>query len=152
MTHGFKSVPFMTAGEKWLLLLAWKRFLRNGLRWEDFSMRLYPHLILHCSFIAHYSRSGFYQYYFTSPDMALKFLSQFDAEGSFLSVEYGDEAWIRNGNDACRDYYDINLMMVKVGTLFIPGLKASLLATIKESEINKARSVAEKYGYGMRKA
>ena len=62
--YEFRDVRFMSARDKELVLKAWVRFLRNGLRFEDFSRRLYEHLHLHCSFIAHYDRVGFYRTYF----------------------------------------------------------------------------------------
>src|SRR5207245_10219143 len=51
--YAFRDAEFMSAREKALVLKAWVRFLKNGLREEDFSDRLYTHLINHCSFIAH---------------------------------------------------------------------------------------------------
>jgi hypothetical protein len=54
----------MSAREKGLVLKTWVRFLKNGFRLADFSDRLYKHLTLHCSFIAHYNRVGFHQTYF----------------------------------------------------------------------------------------
>ena len=149
MANTFKSVRFMTAGEKWLVLSSWKRFLRNGHRQEDFTERLYKHLTLHCSFIAHYSRSGFYQHYFTESEMTLKFLSQFDQRGPCLSVEYGGDYWLRNGNDVSREYYDINGMMVKVGALFIPDLQVKLHESQKKSDLAQANALLEKHGFGL---
>lgn len=147
----FKTVRFMTAGEKWLVLSAWKGFLRSGLKEKCFSERLYKHLTLHCSFIAHYSRVGFYQHYFEDPDMALKFLSQFDQDGPCLSVEYGTEHWLRNGNDVSGEYYDINSMMVKVGTLFIPALKSKLQGQQRSKELSMATTLLAKHGYTISK-
>jgi hypothetical protein len=48
--YAFSDAEFLSAREKLLVLKAWVRFLKNGLRWEDFSDRLYKHLINHCSF------------------------------------------------------------------------------------------------------
>ena len=48
----FTDARFMTARQKDLVLKDWQRFLRRGLRREDFSKRLYEHLHLHCGFIA----------------------------------------------------------------------------------------------------
>ena len=53
MKYAFRDAEFMSARDKELVLKAWLRFLKNGLRFEDFSKRLYEHLHLHCSFIAH---------------------------------------------------------------------------------------------------
>jgi hypothetical protein len=42
--YQFRDTEFMTAREKELVLRAWVRFLEQGLRFEDFSRRLYEHL------------------------------------------------------------------------------------------------------------
>ncbi len=57
------DTEFMTAKDKALVLKQWERFLKNGLRQQDFSDRLYKHLSLHCMFIAHFDRYGFYATY-----------------------------------------------------------------------------------------
>lgn len=91
MKHSFRDAPFMSGREKALVLKAWVRFLRRGLRDADFSGRLYRHLINHCSFIAYYDRAGFYDTYFAAGEDAARFLSQFDARGGCSSVEYGND-------------------------------------------------------------
>ncbi len=111
-----KDVEFMTAKEKELVLKQWERFLKNGLKWEDFTDRLYKHLTLHCSFIAHYSREGFFNTYFTEGDMVVQFLSQFDnrntePNGVPESIEYGMTDW---ATDEC--YEDINMAMIEVAS------------------------------------
>ena len=55
MDYAFRDVRFLSAREKELVLKAWVRFLKRGLCWEDFTKRLYEHLHLHCSFVAHYN-------------------------------------------------------------------------------------------------
>ncbi len=86
----FRDSEFMSAGEKLLVQKAWVRFLKNGLRRQDFSDRLYQHLINHCGFIAHYSRAGYYATYFENGEDTTRFLSQFDKRGGeYRSVEYG---------------------------------------------------------------
>ena len=79
--YAFRDAEFMSTREKALVLKAWVRFLKNGLRPEDFSDRLYTHLMLHCSFIAHYNRAGFYATYFENGEDTRRFLSQFDKRG-----------------------------------------------------------------------
>ena len=74
----FRDSEFMSAREKLLVQKAWVRFLKNGLRREDFSDRLYMHLINHCSFIAHYNRVGFYATYFENGEDTTRFLAQFE--------------------------------------------------------------------------
>lgn len=97
--YAFADVQFMSAHEKALALKAWVRFLKNGLRGDDFSDRLYKHLINHCSFIAHFDRAGFYSAYFDNGEDTTWFLSQFDKHGerNCRSVEYGDSAWRDRG-------------------------------------------------------
>jgi hypothetical protein len=63
-TPDFIDEPFMSAKEKEVVLNAWTRFLKNGCKFQDFTDALYRHLTLHCSFIAHYDRLGFYEFYF----------------------------------------------------------------------------------------
>ncbi len=84
--YEFRDVEFMSAREKELVLKAWVRFVRNGLRFEDFTRRLYEHLHLHCGFIAHYDRAGFYRTYFENEEETVLFLSQFDKRGESRSV------------------------------------------------------------------
>jgi hypothetical protein len=54
MLHEFQDVRFMSAAQKTTVLRAWIRFLKSGLRCDQFTKALYDHLIQHCSFIAHY--------------------------------------------------------------------------------------------------
>jgi hypothetical protein len=63
----FIDEPFMSGKEKEVVLNAWTRFLKNGCKFHDFTDALYRHLTLHCSFIAHYDRRGFYEFYFATP-------------------------------------------------------------------------------------
>jgi len=72
-TYAFHDTEFMSAREKELVLKAWVRFLKHGLRSEDFSRRLYDYLHLHCGFIAHYNRRGFYDEYFESGETTARF-------------------------------------------------------------------------------
>ena len=52
----FKDSEFMTAKEKGLVLAQWRRFVERGFNFEHFSDRIYKHLTLHASFIAHFDR------------------------------------------------------------------------------------------------
>jgi hypothetical protein len=114
----FKDVQFMSAQEKELILKAWERFLKNGCQAQDFTERLYDHLIQHCSFIAHYNRGGFYETYFASGDDTTHFLSQFDnRNGIPESIEYGMIYWYTD-----TDYNDINSEMCRVASKYIPDL------------------------------
>ncbi len=89
----FGDERFMTVTEKWRVLNAWRRFIRGGFRYPQFSRALYEHLHLHCSFIAHYNRYGFWSHYFDSgPEKLYAFLDQFG--GDRQSVEYGATWWL----------------------------------------------------------
>jgi len=101
-----KTVKFMTSNEKQLVLRAWVRFLKNGFKYEHFTKKLYNHLIMYCSFIAHYNRDGFYQVYFKNSCDTIRFLKQFDDETGFRSTEYGSRMWYSDP-----DYNDLNAAM-----------------------------------------
>jgi len=138
----FTDVEFMTAREKELTLKAWERFLKNGLRKQDFTKRLYYHLTMNCSFIAHYDLGGFYSTYFEDGEDTRKFLGQFDSRGSKNSVEYGDNFWFTRP-----DYRDLNTAMVEFATPYIPQLTTAVLAVERSKDLKLACTLAEKHGY-----
>ncbi len=73
----FTDVQFMTAKEKELVLKNWETFLKHCLQRKHFIKRLYKHLHLHCGFIAHYSRDGFYSTYFEAGEDTQRFFEHF---------------------------------------------------------------------------
>jgi len=73
----FTDVQFVTAKEKELVLKNWETFLKHGLQKKRFTKRLYDHLHLHCGFIAHYSRDGFYSTYFEAGEDTQRFFEHF---------------------------------------------------------------------------
>ncbi|OHB53683.1 MAG: hypothetical protein A2Y10_13145 [Planctomycetes bacterium GWF2_41_51] len=79
----------MTAGEKQLVLQNWKTFLKNGLKREHFTKRLYQHLHLHCGYIAHYNIEGFYSTYFEAGQDAERFFDHF-CKGVYSASGYHD--------------------------------------------------------------
>jgi hypothetical protein len=141
--YEFKDVQFLTADDKRKIIKAWERFLKNGCRWEDFTERLYHHLMHHCGFIAHYSRAGFYDTYFTEPDGTAHFLSQFDARGELKSIEYGGTRWISGPDGA---YEDINRAMIDVGSQYIPSLIEVAKSDQKARDVERARALLKKHG------
>lgn len=58
-----KDSEFMSVGQKKRVLRQWGRFIEKGFSFELFTDAIYQHLSLHCGFIAHYNRSGFYSTY-----------------------------------------------------------------------------------------
>ena len=92
--YQFKDVEFMTVKDKQLVINNWIKFLKQlaidtgeeqldkhgnqvPILFKYFTRRLYEHLSLHCSFIAHYNRYGFFDTYFNEPKDTQLFLSQF---------------------------------------------------------------------------
>jgi hypothetical protein len=140
MEHAFCDGQFMSAREKALVLKAWLRFLKNGLRFEDFTKRLYEHLHLHCSFIAHYNRAGFYAEYFERGEDTAQFLSQFDGRGEGRSVEYGWAWWLQG------DYADLNQTMIDEGTKYIPSLMEKARQSGRDADLAEARRLLGKHG------
>ncbi len=95
----FVDEKFMTAREKWRVLRAWRRFIRGGFEWGKFTEATYHHVIQHCSFIAHYDRGGFWDFYFNSdPKHLVRFLEQFG--GDKRSAEYGWTWWLKGPTGA----------------------------------------------------
>jgi len=140
MLHEFRDVQFMSAAQKATILRAWVRFLKSGLRFDQFTKALYDHLIQHCSFIAHYNRTGFYSHYFEAGDSTAFFLSQFDSRGRCLSVEYGGRHWLSG------DYEDVNRAMIAEGGAFIPSLLDTARRKQEAADIATATALLAKHG------
>ena len=140
MVNEFRDVQFMSAAQKATILRAWVRFLKNGLQFEQFTKALYNHLIQHCSFIAHYERSGYYSHYFEAGDSTARFLSQFDSRGPCASVEYGGQYWLSG------DYEDINRAMIAEGEAFIPSLLDTAHRRQEAADIATATALLAKHG------
>jgi hypothetical protein len=142
--YEFRGAPFMGSREKELVLRAWVRFLRKGLKFEDFTRRLYEHLHLHCQFIAHYDRAGFHRTYFERGETAVLFLSQFDKRGECRSVEYGMTSWLEG------DHGDLTKAMIEEASAYIPRLMEESRARQRESDIGEARRLLAKHGHELR--
>jgi hypothetical protein len=142
--YEFRDAAFMSAREKQLVLKAWVRFLKKGLKFEDFTKRLYEHLHLHCQFIAHYNRAGFYQTYFERGEDTVLFLSQFDKRGECRSVEYGMTIW-QDG-----DYGDLAKAMIEEASPYIPRLIEEAPAREREADLAEAQRLLAKHGRELR--
>ena len=136
-----KDTQFMTAEEKRKVLRQWTLFLKNGAK-DGFTELLYNHLIMHCSFIAHYDRRGFYSTYFGEPEDTIHFLSQFDnRNGIPKSVEYHMIGWYTDP-----DYNDINAEMCRIASRYIPDLIRRCQTEQMERDVHRAELLLAKHG------
>ena len=147
-----KGTEFMSAAEKRKVLRHWVKFLESGLAKDNFTKSLYNHLIMHCSFIAHYDINGFYDTYFTAGDDTNAFLSQFDQRnatelgrgGKYVpkSIEYGMTCWATDS-----EYGDINQAMISLASPHIDNLLQHAGAEQKKHDLQLAQSLLRKHGY-----
>lgn len=149
----FSGAEFMSAEEKRLVLRDWERFLKaltkrpTPLGEEDcekvlraFTKRLYEHLHLHCSFIAHYDRAGFFHTYFVNPGNTLRFLRQFDRDSDCQAVEYGSSRWLEG------DFGDINQAMCEALDSVKNELYAKLQGEAKQRDVQLATALLARHG------
>ncbi len=133
---GMKDTRFMTAAQKGKILQQWNLFLKSRLAADKFTEPLYNHLILHCSFIAHFNRKGFYLTYFEEPEDSIRFLRQFDnRNGIPQSIRYTPS-----------DYHDINTAMCNVASRYIPDLIKELQVRQKDMDVLRAKALLAKHG------
>lgn len=145
MNYELKDSEFLSAKEKALILKQWKRFIENGFRQEDFTKKLYDHLHLHCSFIAHFSINGFYGLYFgDDPETTSRFVRQFDNDYGCKSNEYGSTWWLQG------EYADINEAMCQVMSGFKVNLYERLQAEARANDIARAEALLAKHDIKVR--
>ncbi len=137
-----KDAEFMSAAEKRAVLRQWERFIANRFNFKDFTKALYSYLSLHCEFIAHFDRAGFYGTYFDDPEDTLRFLRQFDGDFGFKSIEYGLAVWITNN----AEYGDVNTAMCQILDTYKTDLYAELSAKIRMNDIARAIVLLGKHG------
>jgi hypothetical protein len=142
----FVDESFMSGKEKEVVLNAWTRFLKNGCKFHDFTDALYRHLTLHCSFIAHYGRRGFYEFYFGTPGSAtIRFIDQFDPAKPGISAEIGMTYWLNGPTGA-----DLNRAMREVSAPYTSKLRELFLLDRKQRDLSLAMATAAKYGMVLR--
>lgn len=138
--YQFIGTQWTTPRQKQLILGDWYRFLTNRFARAHFTKRLYHHLTLHCSFIAHYNLDGFYEEYFVHGADTVHFLSQFDSRGPCLSVEYRVRYWLEG------DYNDLHQAMIDVATPLIPDLIVWLKGNQEQEDLRTANALLAKHG------
>lgn len=142
-----KDDKFMSAQEKSRVLKQWECFLKYGCQRRHFTKPLYHHLIMHCSFIAHYDINGFYSTYFEAGDDTARFLTQFDnRDGIPSSVEYGMIYWYTDP-----DSNDINSEMCRIASRYIDLLTKLAQARQETADIETARRLLSKHGIPLRR-
>lgn len=138
------DTEFMSAADKEKVLRQWKLFLKSGLQKPKFTRALYDHLILHCSFIAHYSIHGFYETYFTHGADTARFLGQFDdADGRKLpeSIEIGGSWWYTDER-----YNDLNAAMCQAARPYMAQLMLDACVRQRSADIEEARALLGRHG------
>lgn len=120
----FKDAEFLTAKEKEHVYKDFVKFVENGFQIEQFTKKLYDHLHLHCGFIAHYDKTGFYANYFKEPEDTKSFMEHFDRDNRNFNN------YILHG-----DYEDITTAFCD----FIDDVKSSIYERCRNSE--KVRDV-----------
>jgi hypothetical protein len=138
----FSDERFLTASEKRLILNSLKVFLKHGCQLSHFTERLYNHLILHCSFIAHYNLRGFYSVYFDPGSRRTqKFFDQFDPAKPGESAEGMDGFWLNHPTGA-----DLNRAMRESAAPYIARLRFQFSETERENDLAIATGLAAKWG------
>jgi len=138
----FTDEKALPASEKRLILRALKQFLAHGYQPEHFTDRLYQHLSLHCSFIAHTNRGGFYAYYFEVPGRTTRlFLDQFDPAQPGISAEYGDDGWLNASTGA-----DLNRAMRDAAGTHMAKLRLQFSNAEMQRDLTMAARLAAKWG------
>ena len=135
-----QDTEFMTAKEKEHVLKDWESFLKSNFKRQYFKERLYKHLILHCSFIAHYDINGFYSTYFERGDDTIHLLSQFDRAKGCRGAELGGYSWINYPG-----MNDINNAMCEIASKYISVLVKAAAAKQKEADLAAARYLLQKH-------
>lgn len=127
-----KSTKFMSAEEKKAVLRGWQRLIKSDFDGNYFTKKLYDHLHLHCSFIAHFNIRGFYATYFENPEHTIKFLHQFDKDYGYQSIEYGTNYWFTS-----EDYHDLNSEMAESLGPYKEKIYADLKQKTKEMKLKQ---------------
>lgn len=142
-TPQFSEERFMSAEKKRQVLKAWLRFLKGGCKESQFTEALYDHLNQHCSFIAHFNRLGFYEFYFQRITRdVFKFFDQFDNRKEGISAEYGGTHWLSPGNTGS----DLSAAMRNAATPFLNKLREDFARKHRSIELSRAARLLQKHG------
>ncbi len=117
----FTDAEFMTAQEKQMTYKQWNTFLREGLKQEHFTKRIYNHLHLHCGFIAHYNIDGFYSTYFEAGEDTERFFDNLISDGGYgdtrdltqAMIELYEASYKTKINEASTDNVDNRIALLE---------------------------------------
>lgn len=136
----FSDTQFMTAAEKRSVARQWERFLKHlalhGYAGQDgftlFPKGLYNHLHMHCGYIAHFDRHGFYCTYFTDPADCLVFIAP----------------WVDGDNlrEMMPEYLDIGERMVSVARCTGEAIMTKAKTAVRSQDIVLAHQLLAKHG------
>jgi len=127
--QALKDAKFLSANEKLLILKQWQRFITSGFNPQKFTEKLYDHLHLHCGFIAHYDRSGFYYTYWNDELIRFSTRNNCDIVPAPLTF-YEWESFLKNFS-IWGEYTDINVAMMVVLHYELSELIEKLIEEVK---------------------
>lgn len=122
----FFDGKWLSADQKRKILKQWTSFIKNGFPENLFTNAIYEHLHLHCGYIAHYDRSGFYVEYWGAHARDLHRHAKEDAFilRSIPTAFYNWKSFLRQFT-TWGEYRDINTAMMAV-------LKSELEVLLKD--------------------
>ena len=121
MNYTFINTKLFSASEQEKILKQWTSFIKGGFKWKQFHKALYNYLHCYCHFIAHYSRRGFWCYYFDSGQEPLREFLRMFGEPPYLAAEMGVSWWYIDPEQR-----DISHAMVEVFEPLYPNFLAIL--------------------------
>lgn len=121
---------FLSAGDKQKILKQWEMFVKSGFQPGKFTMAIYEHLHLHCGYIAHYDRSGFYYTYWN--DEVIRFSEKNGYETVPAPKIFFEWERFLKAFSIWGEYADINLAMMVVLWDELRMLKDRLTSEAKE--------------------
>lgn len=121
---------FLSVGDKQKILRQWGKFVHYGFKPEMFTKAIYEHLHLHCGFIAHYDRMGFYYTYWN--DEIVRFCEKNGHETVPAPKTFFEWERFLKAFSIWGEYTDINLAMMVVFGEELRIIKDRLLNEVRE--------------------
>jgi hypothetical protein len=148
----FTDAQFMSAATKKTVARQWERLLKHlavrGYLAEDgfhlFPKALYDHLHLHCGYVAHFDRFGFFLAYFVRPADCANFMERWVERGRFQPWEGCPQLY-----DMLPDYRDIGEYMVAAATKRGADILAHARVAVRDVETAHAHALLSKHGLGV---